>query len=101
MKMNNYNEEFKKMIVEMYEDGEPVSKLSDEYDVSRPTIYDWIKLYKTIEISDDETTDLNEVMLELEGIYISERTVGHYMKDMDIASVYSRKHKHAMNVKKR
>lgn len=46
----------------MYEGGEPVSKLSDEYNVSRPTIYNWIKLYKTIEISDDETTDLNEVM---------------------------------------
>lgn len=60
--MNNFNEEFKKMIVEMYEGGEPVSKLSDEYNVSRPTIYNWIKLYKTIEISDDETTDLNEVM---------------------------------------
>ena len=46
----------------MYEGGEPVSKLSDEYNLSRPTIYNWIKLYKTIEISDDETTDLNEVM---------------------------------------
>ena len=60
--MNNFNEEFKKMIVEMYEGGEPVSKLSDEYDVSRPTIYNWIKQYKTIEISDDESTDLNEMM---------------------------------------
>ena len=60
--MNNFNDEFKKMIVEMYEGGEPVSKLSDEYNLSRPTIYNWIKLYKTIEISDDETTDLNEVM---------------------------------------
>lgn len=60
--MNNFNDEFKMMIVEMYEGGEPVSKLSDEYNVSRPTIYNWIKLYKTIEISDDETTDLNEVM---------------------------------------
>lgn len=46
----------------MYEGGEPVSKLSDEYDVSRPTIYNWIKHYKTIEISDDESTDLNEMM---------------------------------------
>lgn len=60
--MNNFNEEFKKMIVEMYEGGEPVSKLSDEYDVSRPTIYNWIKQYKTIEISNDESTDLNEMM---------------------------------------
>lgn len=69
--MNNFNEEFKKMIVEMYEDREPVSKLSVEYDVSRPTIYNWIKQYKTIETPDGETTNLNEMrqlrreMLEL------------------------------------
>ena len=60
--MNKFNKEFKKMLVEMYEGGEPVSKLSEEYDVSRPTIYHWIKQYKAIEISDDESTDLNEIM---------------------------------------
>ncbi len=31
--------------------------------------------------------------LELQGIYVSERTVGNYMKDMDIASVYRRKYR--------
>ncbi len=60
--MNNFNDEFKKMLVEMYEDGEPVAKLSKEYDVSRPTIYNWIKQFKSIELDGDETTDLNEVM---------------------------------------
>lgn len=59
--MNNYNDEFKKMIVEMYEGGEPVAKLSEEYNVSRPTIYSWIKQFKTFEIDDGETTDLNEI----------------------------------------
>lgn len=62
IKMNNFNEEFKIMIIEMYESGEPVSKLSEEYDVSRPTIYHWIKQYKTVKISDDESTYLNEIM---------------------------------------
>lgn len=60
--MNNFNDEFKKMIVEMYEGGEPVAKLSEEYEVSRPTIYNWIKQFKSIELDNDETTDLNEVM---------------------------------------
>ncbi len=60
--MNNYNDEFKKMIVEMYEGGEPVAKLKEEYEVSRPTIYNWIKQFKSIELDNDETTDLNEVM---------------------------------------
>ena len=60
--MNNFNDEFKKMIVEMYEGGEPVAKLSEEYEVSRPTIYNWIKQFKSIELENDKTTDLNEVM---------------------------------------
>lgn len=50
------------MIVEMYEGGEPVAKLSEEYEVSRPTIYNWIKQFKSIELENDKTTDLNEVM---------------------------------------
>lgn len=40
-----------------------------------------------------------KAMLELEGIYISERTVGNYMKDMNIASVYRRKYKTTKSVK--
>ena len=40
-----------------------------------------------------------KAMLELEGTYISERTVGNYMKDMDIASVYRRKYKPSKSVK--
>jgi len=38
-------------------------------------------------------------MLELEGIYISKRTVGNYMKDMNIGSVYRRKYKPTKSVK--
>lgn len=40
-----------------------------------------------------------KAMLEFEGIYISERTVGNYMKDMDIASVYRRKYRPASSQK--
>ncbi len=36
-----------------------------------------------------------KAMLELEGISISERTVGYYMKQLDIASVYRRKYRPA------
>lgn len=38
-------------------------------------------------------------MLEVEGIYISERTVGSYMKEMSIASVYRLKYKPSKSVK--
>lgn len=44
--MNNYNHALKKMIVEMYEGSEPAAKLSEEYNMSRPTIYSWIKQFK-------------------------------------------------------
>ena len=40
-----------------------------------------------------------KAMLEFEGIDISERTVGNYMKDMDIASVYRRKYRPASSKK--
>ena len=59
--MNTFNEEFKKMLVEMYEGGEQVSKLSNEYYVSRPTIYNWIKQYKKIQTTDGETIDIKEI----------------------------------------
>ena len=49
------------MVVELYEGGKSVSKLSDEYDISRPTIYNWIKLYKTIELSESESTGMSEI----------------------------------------
>lgn len=39
-----------------------MAKLSKEYDISSPTIYNWIKQFKSIELDGDETADLNEVM---------------------------------------
>jgi len=35
----------------------------------------------------------------LQGIYVSERTVGNYMKDMDITSVYRRKYRPYVSTK--
>ena len=57
--MNNFNEEFKKMIEKMYENGESVANLSKDYEVSRPTIYNLIKHYKIIETLDGETEKRN------------------------------------------
>lgn len=39
--------------------------------------------------------------LELQEIYVSERTLGNYMKDMDVASVYRRKYKSYASTKQR
>lgn len=45
--MKTYEESFKKKIVELYENGKKASLLCSEYDITRPTLYMWIKKYKT------------------------------------------------------
>jgi len=40
-----YNENFKKMIFELYHSGSSVSDLEREYGVTKVSIYKWIKEY--------------------------------------------------------
>jgi transposase len=42
-KQKRYSEEFKQNVVELYKAGKSVSELSREYEVSRVSIYKWIK----------------------------------------------------------
>jgi len=44
-----YNNDFKKMIVDLYHSGSSVKDLSSEYGVSDVTIYKWIKNLTPIE----------------------------------------------------
>ena len=60
-----YNEDFKEMIVELYQTGSSVTDLSREYGVSNVTIYKWIKQYSEIEI-DENTTVTKKEMLEIQ-----------------------------------
>lgn len=43
MANKKFNEEFKKMVVELYHSGRSVKELSSEYGVSEVPIYKWIK----------------------------------------------------------
>ena len=45
-----YNDDFRNMIVELYQSGEPVRKLSSEYGVSEVTIYNWIKKLNPVQL---------------------------------------------------
>src|SRR5690625_3931758 len=47
-----YNDDFRKMVVELYHSGQSVRDLSGEYDVSEVTIYDWIKKFSPVELDD-------------------------------------------------
>ncbi len=59
---NRYSEEFKEQIVELYNSGESVMNLSDEYGVSTVTIYKWIKLLSPVEVSEDKEITAKEYL---------------------------------------
>jgi len=49
---NHYNDNFRKMIVDLYHSGHAVRDLSSEYGLSEVTIYAWIKKLTPIELED-------------------------------------------------
>lgn len=58
----NYDEEFKKTIVSLYESGKKITELSREYGVGRTNIRNWINMYQTITTSTGETTTNDEIL---------------------------------------
>lgn len=58
----SYDEDFKKTVVSLYENGKGISELSREYGVGKSTIDSWIKKFKTITTSTGETTNNDEIL---------------------------------------
>lgn len=58
----SYDENFKKTIVNLYENGKGISELSREYGVGKSTIDSWIKKFKTITTSTGEVTNNDEIL---------------------------------------
>ena len=56
-----YDEDFKKMIVELYESKKPVCEIKREYGLVDATIYRWIKEYGKINVANNETTTNHEI----------------------------------------
>ncbi|WP_091000214.1 IS3 family transposase, partial [Bacillus sp. 491mf] len=68
MTNKKFNEEFKKMVVELYRSGQSVKQLSSEYGISEVTVYKWIKIYSPIaSVDEDEMTleDLKRMKKEM------------------------------------
>ena len=62
MKGNRYDEEFKKMIIELLNSKQKtISELTREYGLSKATIYNWKKLYSEITIDENTTTNNKEI----------------------------------------
>ena len=58
----SYGEDFKKTIVNLYENGKGISELSREYGIGKSTIESWIKKFKTITTSTGEMTNNDEIL---------------------------------------
>ena len=56
-----YDEDFKKMIVELYENKKPVCELKREYGLADATIYRWINEYRKINTETGEITNNHEI----------------------------------------
>lgn len=52
---NQYTEEFKKTIVELYTSGKSLAELSSEYGISKSTITGWVKKVKPVTVDKDTT----------------------------------------------
>lgn len=61
--MKTYTEEFKKTIVELYENGNKnKSELAREYGTSEANVRTWIKKYGTIKTSNGKITNNDELL---------------------------------------
>ena len=67
-----YDEDFKKSIVTLFQNGKSQSQLSKEYGVSLSAINKWVRLYSTVQTEDGEiltakqVKDLQKRLLKLE-----------------------------------
>lgn len=57
---NKYNDDFKKMVVELYQSGQSVRDLSSEYGVSEVTIYKGIKKLSPVHLEDGTAITPND-----------------------------------------
>lgn len=56
-----YSDEFKKTIIELYENGKSISELSSEYGIAKSTVGGWVKLNTPVVLDSEETMTLKEL----------------------------------------
>ena len=57
-----YDEDFKKTIVDLYESGKTIADLSREYGVGNTNIRNWINKYQKITTTTGEITNNDEIL---------------------------------------
>lgn len=58
----SYDEDYKKNIVKLYENGKSIADIAREYGINRKLIYVWKDKYGTITTSTGETTTNDEIL---------------------------------------
>ena len=77
-----YDEDFKKSIVTLYQNGRTQSQLSKEYGISMSAIGKWIKQYSSVRMEDgDVLTELCSLLLFIFALKILKNsiTIYHYI----------------------
>src|SRR5690625_1151162 len=82
-----YNDDFRKMIVELYKSGQPVRRLSSEYGVSEVTIYAWIKKFNPIELEDGFSVTPDGNVKNYNRKMMSKKSYGHIRKKVNDAEI--------------
>ena len=60
-KIPKYDEDFKKSIVALFQNGKSQSTLSREYGISLTTIGKWIKIYSEVKIDPDNILNIKQI----------------------------------------
>ena len=60
-KGKTYDEEFRKTIVELYNNKKPASEIIREYGISSSVLYKWVKEYSPIKAEDGTITTNKEI----------------------------------------
>lgn len=58
---NKYDEDFKKSLVSLYQNGKTQSQLCREYGVSKSALSKWIRQYSTVQVDDGEVLTAKQV----------------------------------------
>ena len=56
-----YDEDFKKSLVSLYQNGKTQTQLCKEYGVSKSALSKWIRQYSTVQVSEDEVLTAKQV----------------------------------------
>lgn len=81
MKRRKHDEQFKKMIVELCNNGASVLDIADEYGIQNSLIYKWIHIYNNDSPSTTTSTEVTKLKTQVKSL---EKQLKHKEMEVDI-----------------